>query len=188
MVDRKLVNGNITGQVLLMNTTERTQEITQPRPATFIGIDVDLPNAISIVIPSPFVLTVTNRMSHPLEFVVAIILIGIQSGFRSGELLHERTQGRPLGVFHHPHPDLTRTPPDDSTNRRPVIGISPSTPALVGSFARRVLRIRMPFAFFPPRSGTFRQFQRPDRQGGFLVGLARHWLGVGAGLRSLSCD
>jgi len=187
MVDRKLVNGDITGQVLLMNSTERAQEITQTGPAAFIGIDVDLPNAISIVIPSPFVLTVTNRVPHPLELVIAIILIGVDRSLSSGKLFNERTQGRPLRIFHHPNTDLTRSPTDDCTNRRTVIGISTSATSFIGPFAGRVIWVRMPVAFFPPRSGTFRRFQLPDRQGGFLVGLVQHWLGVGAGLRSLSC-
>lgn len=91
MIDRKFVNGDITGQVFLMNAPERTQEITQAGPTALIGIDMHFPNPVAIVIPGPFVLAVTNRVAHPLEFVVTIVLIGVDCGLSSGELFNERT-------------------------------------------------------------------------------------------------
>ena len=50
VIDGKFVNGNIAGQVLLVNPTKRPQEISQPGPAAFIGIDMHFSNAIAIVI------------------------------------------------------------------------------------------------------------------------------------------
>jgi len=67
VIDREFVNSDITGQVFLMNTSKRTQEITQAGPAAFIGIDMHFPNTIAIVIPGPFIMAVTNRVPHPLE-------------------------------------------------------------------------------------------------------------------------
>ena len=115
MIDSKFVNGDITGQVFLMNAAKRTKEIAQTGPAAFIGIDMHFPDPIPIVIPSPFIFTVTDRVPDALEFVVTVILIGISGGFRLSELLDERTQARPLSIFHHPHPDLTRGPTLDDT-------------------------------------------------------------------------
>jgi len=188
VIDCKLVNGHIAGQIFLMNASKRPQEIAQSGPATFIRIDMHFPNSVPIGIASPFVLAVTDGMPYPLEFVVTIILIGVQSGLRLSKLLYKRTQSCPLSIFHNPHPDLTRNSALNGTNRRSIIGISPSASTLIGSVAGWVLRIRVPVTFFPRRSGTFRRFRLPDRQGGSAVERFQHWLVAGAGLRSLWCD
>ena len=138
MIDGKLVNGDIAGQVLLVNPTKRTQEITQAGPAAFVGVDMNLPNAIAIVITRPFIFTVTDRVADPLEFVVTIVLIGVDCGLSSGELFNERTQGRSFGIFHNPDANLTRRPADNRTNWGTVIGISASSRSFIGPFARRV--------------------------------------------------
>jgi hypothetical protein len=188
VIDCKFVNGHIAGQIFLMNASKRAQEIAQTGPAAFIGIDMHFPNSIAIGIASPLILAVTDGMSYPLEFVVTIILIGVQGSLWLGELLYERTQRCPLRVFHDPHPNLTRNSALNGTNRRSIIGISAPSPSLISSIAGWVLRIRVPVTFFPRRSGTFHRFRLPDRQGGSVVGLVQHWLAVGAGLRSLWSD
>ncbi len=43
---------------------------------------MDFTNAIAIIITGPFVLAMTHGVAHPLQSIVAIILIGVESGFR----------------------------------------------------------------------------------------------------------
>ena len=50
MVDREFLDGDIARQVGLVDTTIRTQQVTQARPAAFIGIHMDFADSIAIVI------------------------------------------------------------------------------------------------------------------------------------------
>jgi len=72
IIDCELMNGNITGQVIFVNTAKRSQEITQSCPSTFIRIDMDFTDAISIIVTSPFILAVANCVSNSLETIIAV--------------------------------------------------------------------------------------------------------------------
>jgi hypothetical protein len=53
MVYSQFMDGDIAEQIGFMNSAIGTQEITQTRPAAFVGVDVDFTNAIAIVIECP---------------------------------------------------------------------------------------------------------------------------------------
>ena len=56
-------------------------------------------NAIAIVITGPFVLAMTDGVADAFEFVVTIILIGVDRGLRAGELFKRKDTALPLGCF-----------------------------------------------------------------------------------------
>ncbi len=66
MIDCQFMDGGITGQVSLGNTTVGAQEVAQTGPATFVRIDMDFTNAVSILIPRPFILSMADCMAHTL--------------------------------------------------------------------------------------------------------------------------
>ena len=50
-----LEDGHVSVQEFLVNTTERTQEITQSGPYALHSVAMDFTDAIAIIISSPFV-------------------------------------------------------------------------------------------------------------------------------------
>ena len=68
----------------------------------------------------------------------------------------------PIRVRTHPQPTLATFPADGPDNGRTIILIGAVTPALVGAAARRIARITVFVAFFPPRSGTSHRFPSHD--------------------------
>jgi hypothetical protein len=175
MVDREFLDGDIARQVDLVDTTIRTQQVTQARPATFIGVHMDFTDAVTIVIASIFILAVTDRAAHAFQVVVTVIFIGIERGSRLGKSLYKRAEGAALRIFYHTHTYLACLSTNHGTYRWTVIGIGASPALFVGSLARRVFRVTVPFTFFPQRSGTFRQFRLPDRSKVLCFVPARHW-------------
>jgi hypothetical protein len=67
---------------------------------------MDFTNAIAIIITGPFVLAMAHGVAYSLQAIVAIILIGVENGFRYGKAFYKRTQSVTLGVFHDPNTHL----------------------------------------------------------------------------------
>ncbi|MBI2501925.1 MAG: DUF3102 domain-containing protein [Candidatus Latescibacteria bacterium] len=63
-VNTVFTHGHITRQMRLMHSTKGTQEIACPGPHALGGIDVDLTNAIPVVIAGPFVGTTASAPVH----------------------------------------------------------------------------------------------------------------------------
>jgi len=151
MIDCKFVNGDIPDKYFWW-PPERPQEIAQSCPAAFIGIDVYLPNTIPIGIPCPFIFTATNGVPGPLELVIAVRLIGIQSGRRLGKPLDKWTQGWPC-VFFSTRSRICRDvrPMTAHTGGRSLAQVprpAPSAP-FVGPLTRWINRVGMPLTFSP---------------------------------------
>ena len=91
MVNGEFMNSDIASQVLLMNASERAQEIAKASPTTFIGITMDFANTVTIIISRPLVEAMANGMAHAFQVVVAVIFVGIHRCFWLSELLNERT-------------------------------------------------------------------------------------------------
>ncbi|MEZ4705580.1 MAG: hypothetical protein R3A44_00155 [Caldilineaceae bacterium] len=53
-------HSDIASQMLFVNPFKRTQEVARIGPKTFGGIDMDLANAIAIIVAGPFAGTMTN--------------------------------------------------------------------------------------------------------------------------------
>src|SRR2546430_7118677 len=115
-----------------------------------------VPYAITVLIPCPFVLAVTNRPVSSLNLIVALPFIRVTSGFGFGVVMHMLVQGLAVGMLAHAQAALPTLPANRANHRWPVIFIGAVTAPLVGSTPRRIKRIAVLFAFFPPHSETSR--------------------------------
>lgn len=66
----ELKNGNIATQAILVNSLEGSQEIPDICPHPFSGVDMNFSDAITVIISSPFSLTVTNRSMRTNDMIV----------------------------------------------------------------------------------------------------------------------
>ena len=182
MIDSHFMNGNIARQIGFVNTSVWAQEIAHSRPTTFVGIDMHFSDTISIVIASPFILSMTHGVAYALQAIVAIVFISVERGFRSGEVLDKRAERITLSVLHNTNTNLTRSSSNHGANWWSIILVGAASTPFVRSTARWILRITMPFSFFPRRSGTFRRFRLPDRSRALSFVLALRWLAADAAL------
>ena len=149
----------IAFQILFMNPAEGSQKITGCRPQTFDSIGMDFAHAITIVISRPFTLAVTDCAVGPLDSIVAWPFIGVTLGCLPGVTMHVLPQSLTVRMLTDSQATLPTLSTNGSDNRWPVIFIRPVPTLLVSSATRRIIRIRVLFAFFPPRSDTSRPFQ-----------------------------
>src|SRR5438270_729725 len=133
------------------------------------------PYAITVVIPCPLVLAVTNRPVRALDLIVALPFIGVTSGLWLGVVMHMLVQSLAAGMRAHAQAALPALPANRANHRWPVIFIGAVTAPLVGSTPRRIKRIAVLFAFFPPRSETSRQSPCRRRSGPLDSAWQRHW-------------
>ena len=77
-------HGQIAVQICFVDAPKRAQEITCARPQAFNSVGMDLPDAIAILIPGPFLLAVTHRVVIPLDAVVALPFISVTSSVSLG--------------------------------------------------------------------------------------------------------
>ena len=91
MIDSKLLDSDIAGQVAFVNAAEGAQEITQASPTTFIGVDMDFSNSVTIGIAGPLLLGMADGQADTGKLVVTIVFVGVHSGIGLSKLLDERT-------------------------------------------------------------------------------------------------
>ena len=92
-------------QFLLRDSPMESQPGTQQRPATLGGIDLNLMEAIPIVIAGVFTPAVADRMrvkARILQWVIEGLYIGRNPGSWGDERLQDRWEGRGRGGFQHP--------------------------------------------------------------------------------------
>ena len=87
-VDAVFAHRYIAGQMILVHAAKGAQKIACASPEAFCGIDVNLTNAIAIIIACPFVFTMIDRNPLALNLIVAIPFIGIRHSMGSGKLSH----------------------------------------------------------------------------------------------------
>ena len=142
MIDSHFMDGSIARQIDFMNTSIRAQEIAQPRPTAFVGIDMHFADTISIVIACPLVFPVTHGMAYSLQAIVTIVFISVECSFRLGEALYKRAECLALGVLHHTDTHLARFSTNHRTNWRSIILVgAASTPFVesnVGEFFKLI--------------------------------------------------
>src|SRR5262245_43088535 len=165
---------DIAAEIALMHATEHAQICPQSSPHSFTGVGMRFARPISIRITRPFSQRVANRGMWPLDRCVALVFVGVDVRSWSSKLLHMRAQPGLLGVLNHAQAHLATHSSHSSQDRRPVIGICATSTPLIRSAARRVGRIEMLPAFFPPRSGTFRRSQSLYQARVYPVVLPRH--------------
>jgi hypothetical protein len=78
-VDHGFIGGNIQVEVLLVNAPEGAQLGTKRCPYSFVGIAVDLANAIVIIITCPLPYAVTHRSMGRIVVMVTLPFIHAQA-------------------------------------------------------------------------------------------------------------
>jgi hypothetical protein len=106
-------------------------------------------------------LTVTDGAACPLDPVVAPPLVRVTSGSRQRLTVEMPPQRRPIRMLADPQPTLPAPSPDGADHRRSVILVGAVAAPLVRTPPRRVGRIGVAVAFFPPRSETSRRSRSP---------------------------
>jgi len=154
-------------KILFMHPFEGTEKIADIRPESFGGVTVDLADAIAIIIPRPFFLTVIDGGMSADDMIVTLILIGIQGAPGLGETMDVSTQRRFSRIEQDPYPNLACFPTDRADNRGTVIGISAASGPFVSPPTRWIRWIEVFVTFFPPRSETSHRFQSVHPGGGW---------------------
>jgi len=137
---------------------------------------MDFPDAIPIIVPCPFFLTMIDRGVGTDDMVVALRLIGVDDTLGLSETMDMRLQDGLSGIGHNPQPYLACFTSHCAHNRRTVIGISASPRPLIGPRTRRVSPVEVFVSFFPPRSETSRRFQSVHPRGACRVASKSHCL------------
>lgn len=156
---RPLKDLGILVQVLLVNASERTQEVTKSRPSAFTSIRVDFSETVPVFISRPLSAAggVVDRLVKApglREPTVRLQLIRIHDRIRASVPLNERLKTLSICVFHDLKMDMSALPTEDPGNRRTVVvKRTPSAP-LIGASSRRIKGIRVLLSFL---SGVLEQ-------------------------------
>jgi hypothetical protein len=161
-IDDGFIRRHVEMQVLLMNAPKTTQIGPERRASALAGIAVDLAAAIAVIIPRPLAHTMTDSRMRGMAPPIALPLVGIELRAVSRDVLRDQCcAGRPISMVANPEALLTCVARDETDNRRTIVGVGPVPSPLIGPPTRRIIRVRMGRAFFPPRCGTARRPQRP---------------------------
>ena len=129
-VMHELKEAQVERQLFLRNSSMGSQPGTQQGPETLSGINMNLMEAIAIVVAGVFTPAVTHRMmikAPILQWVIDCIFIGIHPGSRGDESLKERLDGRLLDIIQHPD-DHRAAALNHAENRRLFLLQGASTP------------------------------------------------------------
>jgi hypothetical protein len=83
----KLTDSKIARQVLFVNATKETEEVTDQSPHAFHSVDMNFADAVAIVIPGPLFESMTNRGVRTLKMVVTLPFIGVDKAVLLGKVL-----------------------------------------------------------------------------------------------------
>lgn len=152
---------HILGEIVFVNAPKGTQIRAEGCSETFTGVAVNLADAITIVIPCPFVVAVTDRSVVGMHATIVRAFVGKeQRSRRDNTRFNNRTTRGFISVFDHPIAVFFGFPTDHPNDGWTVIGIGATATALIGPSPWWVVRIRMGRIFFPPRSDTLHPLQR----------------------------
>jgi len=146
-----LIDGEVTGELGFMDALEAAEEGSECCVSAFARIAVNFSLRVTIIIPSPLLGRVTDgEVVWPA--LVAAQLVAVQDASRQQELEEQSLAGFLGRRSADDDPHLAALSTDDLEHRRPVI-LKRSVPRFgVATPSRRVKRVGMRVAFFPPRS------------------------------------
>ncbi len=148
-----------------MHASEWSQEVTQRRPQPFDGVGMNFTHSISIRISRPLVCAMTDRLMSACDAVVALPFVGVAGRLRQRRAMHVLRQGCSIRALANSQTTLATLSADSAHYRRAIIGVGAVSTPLIRPAARRITRVGMEFAFFPPRSGTSRPSPSPHLSG-----------------------
>src|SRR5262245_17399808 len=128
-VMHELEEAQIERQLLLRDPTMGTQPTSQQRPEALHRVDVDLAEAVPVVIPGELPGGMADRPMHVAPFVQAavdVVLVGIDHAARRDDRPDQRADGHLLHVGQHPDHDLA-APLDHAEDRRLLLRQCPPT-------------------------------------------------------------
>lgn len=152
-------HGHIARQIIFVDSAERSQKITGTGPQAFSGIDMDLTDAIAILITCPFMFSMMDGDMLAWNLVVARPFVGIGNRVGLRETDQVLFQRFAIRVFDDAQAHLPTLAPDRADDGRSVIVIGAVPALFVGPASRWVCRVAVFSAFFPPRSETSHRFQ-----------------------------
>ena len=173
-INTELAHGNVSTQVVLVNTAKGTEEITGGRPHPFDRVGVDFADTVAIVIACPFVLAMAHRGMTPNDVVVAAPFIGKDARSCLSELVNMLTQGWLIGMVNDAQSNLAGFSSDGAHNGWAIVLVRSMSALFVGTWPRRVGGIKMRVTFFPPRSETSHRFQSVCRIRALSAAVSPH--------------
>jgi hypothetical protein len=123
----------------------------------------------------------------PFQPAIAPPFIGVADGPRLRKAMDRGLQSRPLRMRYHPQTTRSAGPSDRPDHRRSVVFIRAVPASLIGATPRRIRRIAMGLAFFPPQAETAHPFRFVPRLRGSPLKRARRGRGVSDGACAPSC-
>ncbi len=87
-VDTEFADGNVTRKVFLVNTSKGTKKIANCRPHAFTCVGMDLTNTITVIVLSPFAITMTDGCVKANDMIVTLPFVGVDLGGRKGKLMN----------------------------------------------------------------------------------------------------
>lgn len=145
-------------QILLVDPPKGAQKIASGSPQPLDRVGMHFPHAIAVVISCPFLLAVTDREVGAVDPVVTLPFIGVASSHLLRIAMPMLPQRLAVGMLADSQTTLAALPTNSPDHGRPLSCIRAVPALLVGPPPRRIVRIRVLFAFFPPRAETSRRF------------------------------
>src|SRR5512143_1562239 len=142
-----------------------------------------LADAVPVVVPRPLSRRMTDRgmsAAHRRELVIPRPFVRVDRDHRPRRPTYHVLQRRAVSVLGDAQADLTALPAHHSADRRAVVGPSAVAAGLVRPPTRRIVRVAVRHAFFPPRSGRSRRPPKPGRPGATGLDPGTPGLAVGA--------
>src|SRR4051812_8388694 len=116
----ELEEAEIEGQLLLRDAAVGAQPGAEQRPEAFQGIDVDLAEAVAIVIAGVLAPAMADRLvavAPVFQAGIDVVFVGIDQSAWTDRLCDDRLDGRLLNVGQHPENDFA-TALDQAQDRR----------------------------------------------------------------------
>src|SRR5262245_64744127 len=116
-------DGQIVFEILLVDSAKGAQEVTHRRPQAFNRIGMNLSNAISILISSPFLDAMTDRAMRPVKVCISLPLVGVAAGVAPRVVMAVGAQRSPIRMLPHPQATVPTLASDGPHHRPPIIFI-----------------------------------------------------------------
>jgi len=170
-VDTKLIKGNIATEKVLTHAAKGAQAVATPCPHAFHRTGMHFSKPVTVIVAQPFFLPMSHRGAGALNAAGAVLLIRVNRGSFSGELLDLPRQGGWFAISHHPQSSRSALASHRAPHGRTVIGNVPDPPRLFARQRGGSSGSKCSTPFFP-HSETSHHFQKPCREGGYRVGGA----------------
>jgi hypothetical protein len=121
-------------EVQRLHTSKSTEVGPKRRPCSLAGSVMDLALAITIILPGPFVHTMSTRGMGGVAAMITLPLVGVERRAASGDVVsHQVAAGVSVRMVVDPPALLARVPRDDADEGRASVRIRAMPCALIGA-------------------------------------------------------